>query len=513
MNLHCRALAFAVIPLALAVFGPVWPSVGRCQDAVDEDLFTLHTLQDLYFSWPDGSGGTDSLVSRLRRIDATLSRLKAAATVRQADTNLLGSIEDFRSRVRAYEQYLRSVGAIHEQTRIAAGNDAVQSIQRAYKIGVAAGDWASQSGYTEGQSAGTAGLVAFGTALLDSQQRSQERAANQQARLDAANNTLRRECEDLFNQTKARISQLSSQKNWPTGTAGLDGFTAPSWTTIINRRPNDLFAKVRRAAIPGENETMDAVLADAQVCVTAARQVPAGDAYDEFRGRFMATAVDRAAHAAVGGLKDGCYSHAPSKHAKEAAAIVREFMTLSAADSSFGNYHLARILAASGDVPRAIDAANAVDPSHRDIRFKFIYAKLASMAGDSKCSLDWLRAAFASGHEMVQHARTSPDFKNLRDTFPNEFLELTTVKSTWSIGWGFRINNDTVKLTNNSAFPLTNVALVPKVTCPGYADWSQRLTCARIEPGESVTWEVGVAGISARGDNYRSTATLYCDQQ
>jgi hypothetical protein len=513
MNVYCRAIAFAVIPLALALVGPMGPSVGRCQAAVDEDLFTLHTLQDLYFTWPTGSGGTDSLVSRLRRIDATLSRLKAAATVRQADTNLLGAIEDFRSRVRAYEQYLRSVGAIHEQTRIAAGADAVQTIHQAYKVGVAAGDLAVQSGYTEGQSAGTAGLVAFGAALIDGQLRSQERTAIERTRIDAANDTLRRECEDLFNQTKARISQLSTQKKWSTGAAGLDGFTARSWTTIIERRPNDLFAKVRRAAIPGENETQEAVFADAQVCVAAARQVPAGEAYDEFRGMFMATAVDRAAYAAVLGLKDGCYSSAPSKHAEGAAAIVREFMSLPAADASFGNYHLARIRAASGDVPGAIAAANAVDSSHRDLRFKFYYAKLASMVGDCKCSLDWLRSAFASGHEMVKHARTSPDFKNLRDAFPNEFLELTTVKSTWSIGWGFRIDNDTITLTNKSAFPLTNVALVPEVTCPGYADWSQRLTCDRLAPGDSVTWKVGVAGISARGDSYRSTATLYCDQQ
>jgi hypothetical protein len=56
------------------------------------------------------------------------------------------------------------------------------------------------------------------------------------------------------------------------------------------------------------------------------------------------------------------------------------------------------------------------------------------------------------------------------------------------------------------------VSLGVTISSTGYNDWSKELTTDRIDPGQSVTWKLGVSEIRSRGNDASGNATLNCDQ-
>lgn len=479
---------------------------------VDEDLFTLHAVQYLYDRWPSDFSETASMVAQLRAIDRCIGRLKAGAEVRKADSQIIDSIDDCRAKVVAYQTYLRDTGAIAADTSIAADRDTTASVQAALKAGVEVGQAASDGGYSDRQSAGAGLIVGIAALAIDSANREQRREAARQQQQDAADEALNRACDDIVERNKLRAEKIETAKGWTSGSAGLDGFVSKSMHDLKVRRPDDLFLEVENAAIREENETAESVHNDSETCVRCFQRVPKGSTYDVFRELFLNAGVQIGVQAAVMDLKDQSYTNGPSKYSPRALEMAEMYLALPYANASIGNYQLARAKAANGDLNGAINAANLVDKADRDSTYSYIYAKLMSMYGNTDNSLAWLRVAFADGHSGVAHARTSPDFANLREKLPTEFTELTTVKNSWSVTWGYQINNDQISLTNKSAFALTNVVLTPSITSSGYPDWSKKLQCDRIDPGETYTWKLGVSEITSRGDDYKSEASLDCDQ-
>lgn len=325
---------------------------------VNDDLFTVHAVQYLLDIWPADFSNSGAVVNQLREIDKTVSAMKAAAELRKADAAVMGVLDDCRARVIAYESYLREVGAINRDTRIAADAHNAQSAVTAFKVGTDAASTASSNGYSDKDSA-VVGLAAGAVAgLFDNYMKQQQRAADERSRIDAAAGALRRVCDDLTVRSKLRVEQLTTAKNWARGEAGLDGFTSRSLGDLMNHRPKDLFLRVRNASIRQDNETADAVLKDAETCVEAAELVPASGAFDEFRAIFLSCATEAAAQAAVQSLPGESYSNGPTSQARQAVKIVQKYLGQPRADNQFGNFHLARVLAASGDVSGAINAAN-----------------------------------------------------------------------------------------------------------------------------------------------------------
>ncbi|MDP1948259.1 MAG: tetratricopeptide repeat protein [Nitrospirota bacterium] len=481
-------------------------------EALDEDLFTIHAIQYLYDTWPDDFQNTSNLVQQLQQVDRRVSALKAGAEMRKADSKVMQLIDDCRALIVAYETYLHQVGAIDNASRTAKSSDGISTLSASLKNGVEGASSAYKRGYDDQQSAGIG--VAFGliTVFYEGYSKEQQRNEEQRSRLKEASATLKRISQDIGDRSKLRVESLTLDRRWAKGEAGLDGFTVQKMSEALARRPRDLFLRVRNAALRDGSQSSIAILGDAETCVNAYLQVPATPAFDEFRRLFLAHAAEIAAEGAIKGLQDSSYSSAPSLHGKRAVEIVQLYLSLQGADMAFGYLHLARSMAATGNINGAIVAANKVPESHWTAAYRFIYARLMSISGDTDRALSWLRSAFAHGHTGVGYAKASPDFKNVRAKLSKQFEEITKVNWKWIINWGFRINNDTITLRNNSAFPITNVILGVTVSSSGYPDWEGEFKTEYVPGGGSVTWKLDVSGITSRGWDYKGYGNIACDQ-
>lgn len=278
---------------------------------------------------------------------------------------------------------------------------------------------------------------------------------------------------------------------------------------FLKRRPRDPFLRVANAEIRVDDETPAAVMADARVCVDAARLVPQGRAYDCYRAEFLAAAAELSLLACSRQLHHFEYSSGPAESAEDA---VRICMTLLACDptdaTGTGNMLLARALAFGGRYEEAIGAANkAVDGWKGNPYFCYRYARLMSLTNKVDLAFDWLAYSYRQGFSDVAVARDDADLSVIRTAAPDRFRELTTVKSSFHIEFG--VFNDDVIIRNDSPFELTNVR-VDLVVKKGNRTWKPDLRVASVKPGASHTF---ANVVSIPGSSYDSaTATLYSDQ-
>jgi hypothetical protein len=479
---------------------------------VDKELFILHALQHIYDTWPVEFGQPTLLSKQLKNIYAIASALKTEAQDNRFDSRIVAACDDCMSLVSGYETYLVDVGAIERRDSLQASQDLTGSTTTAFRGSAAGASALKDEGYSNGES--ILGGVAVGLvgAAIDNYFRSQARDAEKQEQMTRARNDLDHRITEVNERTKVRVAAIESDKGWAVGEAGHDGFNAKRMGEMMKHRPHDLFLIVHNAQLRQENETPDAIGRDANACADAAAKVPAGRAYDVFRANFLESAADTMVLAAVSQL-GGNYSSAPAGLGKDACRYCDAYLAATGADRDYGNMLLARAKAAAGEVGEAINAANKVDKSSIDGGYAYRYAKLMSMSHQAQKSLEWLQYSFKLGFDGVAHAKVSPDFAFLRDTLSDDFASAVKVSYEWTINWGYRISDDTITVTNNSDFPLTNVVLSPTVKSSGYDDWTTTLKCDRIAPHSQHTWTLGVTAISSRGDDAKGTASLNCDQQ
>ena len=297
--------------------------------------------------------------------------------------------------------------------------------------------------------------------------------------------------------------ELTGRHGWAVGEAGLDGFAARNLGEHIRRRPRDPFPRLANAAIRVAGETANDLVRDANAAVAAVRLVPADAAYEGFRARGLVLASALAA--------DACSKEwfEDARHAyptASAAAMVRIVRTrLRHPDPTHaGQYELARALNLAGRHGEALNAASAATRLHGTPGFAYDYTCLLSLDGQTRLALDWLRFAMARGYGNVQWARQDPDLERLRREQASGFADLTQVKFRWQIVWG--VFNDDIRVTNDSAFALTNVTLSPDIR-QGARTWNPPLRVARLEPGASHTWSNVVAIPGRRTDVARASLT------
>ena len=174
---------------------------------------------------------------------------------------------------------------------------------------------------------------------------------------------------------------------------------------------------------------------------------------------------------------------------------------------------LARAMACAGRYPEAVEAASKAEPYFRDPYFAYRFARLMSLVGNTKKSLEWFDLSLRSGFSDITAARNDPDLERLHKDRAAGFNELTRVRFNWKINWGV-ITTDDIVLENRSLFPITNLKLNVTVSSTGYTDWTRTLTCDSIPAGGSYTWKFSGAGITSRGSDAdaRARASLTCDQ-
>lgn len=486
---------------------------------VDEQLFLVTTLRYAYDSWPKDMRDMGQYVGQLDQLRYNAVRYREYVNEKGLDPKIASLYEDLAATVDAQKQSLIRARAIRADA---------QAQQDAAARKVVGGLMAT---VMTGGTVGTAGLLN----AANSVSASGELGKTADASIEAAQAEVNRQLADALARAESVCLVLSEKYKWKRGETGigssqreqdeLKGLVAQRDTEAVirwcsdisSRRSRDPVAAVLlyscKAAAAGAD--VDAQFAAAQGSIRAARLVPAGELYDRDRGRFAYVAARLAAAAATRQHTDAPRSPASVKKARFAAALfaaASEFSPLAGAeDEGRLRQEWATVLAIDGKLDEALAQASRVrDAMKDDPGYAYNMACLCSLAGQVDVALQWLRQAMSLGYSNVRHAQADPDLENIRRSRANEWQALTTVSFAWEIV-PVLLGPESVKLTNTSAFPLTNVVLTGQVQAAGGPIQIKPLGVATLAPGASCKWDR--AFMLPTGNRFeQASATVTCDQ-
>lgn len=461
---------------------------------VDENLFLVRALEATYQNWPGENDPRDALQQWLARTRVETLRLRAGIAARGLDPDVATLYDDGLRFLDAYEAYLSGLGAIDRNAVRQAQADAVQvvfsSVVQFARAGAVAGI-----------------LTGLGEGVRTTLSRDETRKAAVEAEF--------RRVRDAWVSTDARArlfaDNLTKRLSWRAGEAGFDGDHTRKLVDNLARRPRDPFVMARHALARDANESPEQAMTRAHALLEAARLVPAGRAYDDYRKAFVSGAAERAVSAAVAQLPELAYSRGPASLAAEALRFCQTLLAVDA-DDAFGVGHaqLARAWAAArryDDAASAVTTAAAKAKWRNDMGFSIRAAKIFSLAGRTPEVGAWLQNAYRHGFTDVKSVHDSPDLAAFRQQRPDEYQQLTTPRFTWWIKSDLLL--DEVVLRNDSPFELTNVVL-DVVVQSGGREIKRELKAKSIQAGKTLEFADVFSIPSA--DAKRGGAVMRSDQ-
>jgi tetratricopeptide (TPR) repeat protein len=269
-----------------------------------------------------------------------------------------------------------------------------------------------------------------------------------------------------MSRTATTAKRVGKRHEWADGEVGFEYLDLQK---ELKRRPRDPFVIFESALVRKKSETPIELMRSARACVDAARLVPAGSIYDDFRAEFLVEAGLLARSAASYEWQADPKHRYGSQLSKEAVRICRTCLEYEADPTDWCKLDLALAVnfagEHAGEHKEALNVATKAKKRHRDSGFAYDYACLLSLDGQTKLALDWLEFSFKQGNDDVIWARKDPELAKVRTDHPERFNRVTEVKWSWRINFGNF--NDDIVLTNNSNFTLTNIAITPVITKNG----------------------------------------------
>jgi hypothetical protein len=532
-------IVLIVVPLLLLnrdrVAAPVEiPNVAVVSAAhVDERLFLMRLLEELYSEWPTNVSNATELEKKLGELKHRANRHYEDIQQKGLDDSLASLYQDFTTAVDAYVAYLAEVGRIESGAVRRSEKESAESGFSAGTVGAEAGYEMYDNGASGFASVATAAVVAFGKYLWDDYNKSKERDVDKEQAVRTAYEQFNNTLSTYIGRCQSAALSLSEKYSWTRGEAGFDespdqavaarnaadnkditGLSQIAKAALM-RRPNDPFAIAREALVSSlyEPQSPQQMISFSNRCVAAASLVPTGGIYDEYRAWFLYLAGDIANRASTKEIGDRSWVAAGNRTAAHAVGLWNECLKFAPNDPA-GEYGELRAwaLMQSGHLNEALRQARLVEPLRRNtLRFAYNFARLLSCTGEHDASFAYFEHAVRNlGYNAILQAKRDPDLRAMRSAHKREFDNLTAVRWGWRINYGAWGFNDDILITNNSAFALTNVTFDGKFTSSG-GSWTPHLTPSRLEPGE--TYE-GKRLISVPGNNIdaSSTGSLTADQ-
>jgi hypothetical protein len=494
--------------------GIFYDTLGETDSDVDTNLFLLQVLEHTYSTWPAAGADPGFLRTWIALTRVNLTRLKKDAEVDRRDQDIINLYGDAIAVLGEYEHFLTNLGIINV---IPVSGDSLSGIMaRSATI-------ASGVGYTAvllatavlapplvyPVAAGAGVVAGAGSALYESAARGKplddEKKRAIAEMITAANNHYTNALAGA--QVVARKKQTSlGWSEVPLFDMDLRGDTV----SVLKNRPHDPFVLLQAAAKTSQDvQTSKQALQLADVCVHAARRVPKGEVFNPYRAGFLWQAAELQLRACS--LTFQSAGHAIPVQGSQTA--VRLF---DAADSFGGRRafsdaermdHILGLMY-SADYDRAKRLLDSTESLQGTPTHAYNYACCLSRLGDARGSLKMLELAFKNGEAKDEWVTNGdPDLDAVRKELPTEFGELVKTKWTWRLHWN-RVTGDTVELTNDSAFGLTNVALTTTVTAND-KKYEEPFFAAYLGPGKSMQWK---CSIPVRDDGAETKASLQCDQ-
>jgi hypothetical protein len=507
-------LSLALVPLGAQpqVVNSDTPFFISPSASVDENLFLVRLLDEIYASWPDNHASSQQLTDWVATTRQITTSVRDLVQPRRLDPDVAVLYDDCLRFLADYETFLTNVGMIQTQRNGQAVGDVLRSAKKGIDNGSDAKSIAGTLGASSSDADDFGKVIGWMTGLADLYARNQQHDAAQKA---AVQEELRKLSDSrVRTDANARhlVDKLMRTHGWGAGEAGFDNFRGQYPIDYVRRRPRDPFAKERFAMSLADDGKSADILAGADACIEAAELVPGGNAYDAFRVEYLLDAATLAVSAASTEAGSGGYSSGPTPSTPYALRVARTYLAADESDTmGQGHALLARALALSRRYPEAVDAANAAythAPNlSNDASYCYRYAALMSLTNSLDLAGDWLARAYANGLKDVDYIRNAADFVNFRRGRAARYAELTTVKVTYWVDFG--IFNDDIVLENKSPFELTNVHAQVTIR-KGQQTWQPQVECKSIKAGASCR---AVNVVSIPGSAYdEAHATVDCDQ-
>ena len=247
---------------------------------------------------------------------------------------------------------------------------------------------------------------------------------------------------------------------------------------------------------------------DANQCLAAACLVPSGDIYDNYRVRCLWAAGDIANRASYKEIGHQSWGSAYNETAAQAVQVWKTCLKYSSDPTGECREQMAWVLMCSGNLNEAKNVADSVSSlRNKSSQFAYNMACLESDLKNTETSIQWLEYAIRTlGFCDIAHVKTDPDLDAVRTAQKSRFDEITTVR--WTCGIGFGFFNDDVIVTNNSAFWLTHVVFNGTVSANSNSQRIPPLNADQIAPGHAHLW---VDAITVRSGS-TLTGSLSSDQ-
>jgi hypothetical protein len=459
----------------------------KVSTSVDERLFLLYALEEIYRTFPATNSGSTRLTDWLASTRAFVRRLQHHAGESKIDADVVTLYKDCLGVLESYEDLLATLGSISKADVARRARDSYSSGFDAGKLGRKVYDSSRASGLSSKQALGRAGAAAAIMYLLGEANRARERDAARKRAIDAATRKFRNSMEDAVARAGVVAGRLSTRYRWKSGEAN---FSASAKGTLASRYPTQ--ARNPFAVVAYANSrlwwgrTGEARMAEARRCLAAASLVPRGTIYDGYRIAFISDAARLAYWAVTMDQAPRGYSGTPSKYAPEA---VRFWRTLAArqGEKLAGNdaWQFWETLACAGRHNDAMKIANqllAWNNRMRDSYRAYNFVRLQGAArNDSKLILKNLAVAFAFGFSDIKRVRNDPDLARVRTEQPVAWADLVKVKADYRLFFG-KFTSDDVTMKNTSAFPLTNIVLDLKFV-KGSQTWYRQVKLYYLAPG------------------------------
>ena|GEM_PF-2240786 len=498
-------------------------------DKVDERLFLIRLLENMYEVWPTDVSDRNTFVAQVKELRVAAIRIREHCRREKLGFDLEKCFGDYVECLDAYMDFLAKIGQIENSVARRAKQDELDAGLNAGRSGLSIYG-AMRQGNSGGGEAAVGALIVGGIQYLIE---SSNKAAQREEDAKQAVQRAAREFDDhstaVLANAQAVARRLTAANGWGKSEAGFELNTQQAvqvvaliqrgdwrglvriYDGLLQNRPRDPFlrigANVHRALANADD--VNVILRCAKDCVDAATLVPVGHVYDEYRIMCMDVAIWLAVESRAIEIEKGVSPYG-STAASQFAVACGKWLVKNGPHDTTGEMRagLAWCLLADAQLEAARIQANEVYELLKDNpEFCYGYACLMSRMGDSEKSLEWLRAAIRRGFVDVVQMKRDPDLANVRTNQANSFADIVKITWRWNIVYG--IFNDDIVLTNTSSFPITNVIVDARLE-QGSKSWSRRLNTDLLMPGESKTWEnvVSIPG----GRLTKATVTMRCDQ-
>lgn len=522
-----HAIACTLVILGVLSSSRAWadaPLRVKADPGVDEHLFLMRVLEEMYDHWPADLERRENLSKDLGAFRRRALRYHQHVKLKEGefDRRMVVVFEDLLATIDAYEECLAKADLIDRKVVIeaqrenseAALNIAVDLAENAHPVVL---------------------IVSF---LLNAGAEGELRDLERRQQIEAANRTFDRVMLASLARAETTAASLAQSRGWGRSEAGFDvppaekeriqrlesATTRPStrpsawndaetldslYDSFARKRPRDPFVIARQCRLQAAMRPNKQTTRVMEQIVAAASLVPSAKVYDEWRADILLAAANVAYADALTATESLGFGRAARPLAKEAARLFEAALYYGPNDPDGEvRQRRAMMLGLSGEHAQSLDAfASIQDLRRQDRQYAYNYACISSVTGNTDKAMEWLEHSIkVLGFNDIAHAKRDSDLENLRKAKRRQFDELVTVKFEWQVNLGLFPD---VIIKNQSAFALTGVVLSVKSRQVGRADddWVRNLPFPPIAPGKTGRWSGRLP--AARG---QLQASLTCDQ-